>query len=211
VLIHAKRSGEGKAEAIIEKVVEFKGSYAKAHLVIGHRVGQATRCRTVQSSRRSTEILYLMGYESDVARAETLIASLMIQAQRGVNRFAPSIPPYYSAFEKFRERRSFLVGFGEEIGARMAAAERVAKREFVAERVAAGEDEGALKTSMSLALRSRQDNVNDWVDTRFGRLRSSRSRMGVTNSGYGQGRDAGSRADLGQSGVGPSGPRQLGK
>lgn len=211
MMVQARRSG-AQQEPIIEKTVKFTGSYAKAHLLLGHYVGQASKCRTVQSSgSKSTEILYLVGFESDVSRAETLIASLLIQAQRGVQRFGRTIPEYYTPFEKFRERRSYLVGFAEAVSDRMVKSERAATKEYVSERVAAGEDEQALNTSMSLAIRSRRDEVNDWMDNRFGRLRSARSRMSVGYGGAAAGRADGAKADTGGPRMGPGGARQLGR
>lgn len=209
-LIQARRTGATKAEEVVEKHIKFTGSYSAAQSRLGHAVGQAVRCRTIQSQYKSTVTVYLIGYESDVARAETLISSLMIQAQRGLNRFAPKIPPYLSAFEKFRERRDFWSHFAAKVGDRMHVAEQAGAKEYVTERVAAGEDEGALLNSMSVALRDRRDTVNDWVDRKYGRLRYASNR---TSSGFGHGaaagREAGSRADVGQTRV-QGGSKQIG-
>ena len=212
MLIQAKRVGSVKPEEILEKKVQFKGSYAQAQIRLGHAVAGAVNCRSLQSNFKSTYNLHIVGYESDVARAETLIASLMIQAQRSLNNFGATIPAYYSAFEKFRERRDFWMTYAGTVGARMTKANQTATAEYVAERAASGEDEGALRTSMAVALRDRKDSVNDWVDRTYGRLRYTSSRMsGGFGHGSAAGREAGSRADIGQGRMGPGGPKQLGR
>jgi len=213
-LIQAKRIGSVKPEEIIEKKVPFKGSYAQAQARLGLAVAEAVRCRPLMSStsNKSRIAVHIIGYESDVARAETLIASLMIQAQRSLNQFGATIPTYYSAFEKFRERRDFWFSYAAQVGSRMRQADAHATKEFVTERVAAGEDEGALTNSMAVALRDRKDTVNDWIDNTYGRLRYTSSRMsGGFGHGQAAGREAGGRADIGQGRMGPSGPKQLGR
>jgi len=105
-------------------------------------------------------------------------------------------------------RRSFIVGFAEEVGRRLeadraaAAAERDAAR--AAEGAAAGS--GAATSggtpSTALVLASRAEEVDEDLRRRHPRLRSSWASTGRSATGRHEGRAAGREASLSRHGIG---------
>src|SRR5699024_3026667 len=92
--------------------------------------------------------------------------------------------------------RSFLFGFAAEVGERLAEANRAAARDADA---SAG-DHGS-PASVALVLADRRADVDDYVAKRYGRLGTLPAAR-VSRAGYGEGRAAGARADLGDRRVG---------
>lgn len=189
-----------RQEEIIEKMVELKGSYKQAHLNLAFTVVRALRLQGIYSDNRQTYKMRFIGFESDVARAEMLFTSLLIQAQRGVADYGSKIPRYYSAMEKFKARRAFLYGFADTIGERL----RVQHREAVQEAEAEATARGELSTSVALAVQTREQQAKAWYDERYGRFVSTGRSRGIqlgSNGGYSAGAAAGRTANVGAPSV----------
>ena len=200
------------AEQIVEKRIPLKGIYLVAHLSLGHGVGRANNCRTLQSKGdKSNGAIWFIGFESDVKRAEMILTSLLVQGVGALQQYVKTIPDYLPGWERYVMRRSFLQGFAEEVSYRLADAKKAAEVEYVEEKANAGEDAKTVSTSMEVALRDRKQLVNDWMDQRYGKLRSARGgRMQGNYNARSDGRAAGSRADVGSPAV-PTSRKALGR
>lgn len=206
-------------EEIIEKEVSFTGRFAKANRRITSAIAAAFDCRCVvldhnsywdKRNKNEHYDIRVHGFQSDVEKVLLLDASLQIQAVRALKAWEKSIDLRNDPrpqWDKFKMRRSFILGFASGAGSKLTKARREAEAEVAAERAAAsGEDTVVESSSVALVLRDRKDSVNDWMDQRYGNgLRKSR---GFTaGGGYGSwnaGHAAGQRADTGQGGLGGS-------
>lgn len=181
-------------EVEAEQVV-IAAPYASAKVGLLSAAGRANRCRVVVAKGPSgSQVCTVVGFPDDLANVRTLFASLSVQATRFV--LSAPVPPGEGP-RSFRH--AFLTSFGLRIGERLAAAERQAIAEAEAERgVAAG-------PSVSIVLASRQELVDEDLARRFPRLGTKRISVS-SRAGWHGGRRAADRANLGQRGVGGSGP-----
>lgn len=132
-----------------------------------------------QGSRHGSAIdLGVAGHKSDVERAMLLWDSLQRQAGLALAAHTASIDVWsqFTGMEKYKERRSFIVGYAEHIGSRLRAIYRKAAEE-------------SKTPGTDLVLRDRSKVVATWVEhnLRVGKARGGRS------YGYG-GRNAGASA-----------------
>lgn len=171
----------------------------KAHLLCG--LAAAMRCKPVIVNSRVVKEggftrVHLFGYESDLERVDMLCTSLLIQMWHGVT--AAEVPGRTSSARAWR--RSWLLGFADEVVARVRAAEQAAAEQSgEAQRQAGG-------TSTALVLASREQVVQASCAAVYPKLRDTR--LTYSGGGYREGRVAGRRADLGTGRVG-GGSRQL--
>lgn len=186
-------ANETRPEQIVRETVTFTGIYAQAHVQVASYVciGLGS-LRCVQSNldgRGRSIMLYVIGYESQVNHALTLLASVRVQAeveQAAWWREEPSRPYLVTAMEKFKARRQFLVSFGSAVY------DRLSKARLDAERDASADHE-----STTLALRDTKQEVDDATDRFFPHLSSRANRMHGSFIGGAAGRSAGLTADLG--------------
>jgi hypothetical protein len=192
-------------DAVSSRVVVLEAPYAldKSSLLSG--VAMALRCRAVQRTRPSPEggkeiSLHLFGFASDLARAELLYTSLLLQATSGMRR--AEAPPWESvaAF-----RRSWLAGFTSAVVSRLREVEAEAERQ-----AGAGGGNGAgpcvpggAVRSVALVLANRDVAVRRAVEEEYPYLRRV-SRRQLSGSGGRSGYLAGQRADIGGRRVGGS-------
>lgn len=205
----AKATGQSKPEEIVRKYVSYTGRYHRALYYVGDAIAAANNCRRlIQTLDRST-VLVLIGFESDVDRVVMLDASVQIQAAMAMNSWWKSVRNedeyrlYSTEHERFLARRTFLWGYAEGLRRKLAEARDAAiavATEEEAERSHISSAEAS--DSVALVLRSRKDQVNDWVDQEYGKLRSSRSSFRSTGGGYSSGVSAGRSADLGGGRIG---------
>jgi len=145
------------------------------------------------------------GFRSDLNRVSMLEASLQLQMAQALNTWwKEEDRSWMSKSENVRARRSFMEGFASGVHTKLNEATK-AGREAAAKDQAerAGTTEAEATESVALVLRSRKDRVDDWMDNHYGTLRSGRaSYRSVNASALGAGRSAGTRADIGQPGVG---------
>jgi hypothetical protein len=101
-------------------------------------------------------------------------------------------------------RRSFIIGFAEEVGERLEADRRAAAAEHDAARAARTEAASGSPSASSaaLVLASRADEVDGELRRRHPRLRSSWASSGRSASGRREGRRAGRDASIERNGLG---------
>lgn len=154
--IDEKRAKAGQAtEQIVQRKITFTGTYRREIINLGAAVTRGLGSLRVLQSRnpdRSVS-LYIIGYESDVQQAETLILSLQVQSAVAVRAWwAANADIYrgYASYDKKSVRRSFVMGFGNGAGKRIADS-----------RLKVVSEEGA---GTELVLVSRDAKVQDFFD-----------------------------------------------
>lgn len=213
--------GAQQPDKIIEKKTHFFGIYATSHRELAFAVGNGNDFYLIQGSGYTTndkgqlvKSMYSVwvGFEREIAAAEVLLASLLIQAERAQRVFMKEWNAdhgWATAFEKATARRSFLDGFAHGIQQRLMAARLAAKKAAEAEYQSSQPEHGSGEsdeaattgtTSVALVLAGRRQQVNDWVDSKYGKLKAGRGRQSKRNWNAGAaGRQAAANADLGGS------------
>lgn len=166
-MLAAKRK-EGEPEKIVTESVRFSGIYAHGEALMAHQVVQAFgTMSTYKSGRGSNLSLHIVGFESDVAQAKTLLASLTIQsviAMRAWWKANRDDYAWYTESEKKNVRRQFIISFGT------GAAERI--KAATAEILVETDTEG---TSNALVLVDRKAKVDETLaDMKFSKSRAIR-------------------------------------
>lgn len=184
----------------------FGKTYAKQQQELAFAIGRAFGFRLLQSSDSyaKTRTATWVGWGSDIRRAEVLLTSLLIQQAREAKAF---IKPWREANKAAcRQDRllrhytecDFMTGFASGVQTRLLQVRRET-------RVDAKASQGDGGTGMELVLVSREKQVDEWYDKRYGKLRRGRSdrswRTGA-HAGRAAGHEAGQRADLGGNRVG---------
>jgi hypothetical protein len=145
------------------------------------------------------------GFRSDLNRVVMLDASLQLQMARLLSEWWKTEDrSWMSKTQNVRARQSFMQGFANGVSAKFTEATR-AGREAAAKAAAARNDttQEVATESVALVVRSRKDRVDDWMDQKYGALRSGRNSYRKTDSSaYGAGASAGRSADVGQSRLG---------
>ncbi|WP_320067329.1 DUF2786 domain-containing protein [Micromonospora sp. RTGN7] len=179
-----------------DRVVEVIAPYARDKAGLLAAVADPLRCRCVRRRQGSGFAMHLFGFASDLERVDLLFTSLLVQAAHGLAGTAVPAHEHPAAF-----RRSWLAGFAQVVGGRLAEAEAGA----VAEAAEAG------VPSVALVLADRSDRVQRRVAEAYPRLRSAAPRR-LAGTGFGSGAAAGRRADLGARGLHPAAgrPRPIG-
>ena len=171
------RTDKGKPS---KRTIKVPNPYAKPKVVLLNGIALAHSCKALWHS--SQGYVTVVGYESDLEVVEMLFASLLLQATNA------SLKTYVPEWESTRSfRTSFWYGFASRASTRM---EEMQKR---AEREAAE----ASSPGTALVLRDRKDDVEQAFREYFPNTRrASGGRVG-SGSGFGAGRTAADRADLG--------------
>lgn len=189
------------SDVVGDRVVLLDAPYALDKAGLLSAVASALRCRAVQRTRYdggTQELsMHLFGYESDLARAEVLYTSLLLQASSAVQRTFPPPGEHVAAY-----RRSWLTGFTRAV------ARRLADSEARAETAAQDDAAGPAGRSMSLVLADRSVAVRSALESEYPHLRKAQARM-LSGSGGHSGYLAGQRADLGGTRVRAAGRGQL--
>lgn len=200
-------------DELVHETFAFRGRFAEANGLMSYYVATALGMRGTRSKGNGYYDLTLYGWKSDMDRFKLLNASLQIQAVRAQQSWERRVGLRESAlpqWDKFKARRSFLLGFGSGVQAKLEAAQQVARAEVATERAAAhGSTVEEESTGVALVLRSRQETVDDWFDTTImgykpgskKKKRKGRS-LTVSYNAYGSGTKAGRQADTGQGKVG---------
>jgi Protein of unknown function (DUF2786) len=179
-------------DPIGDRIVVLDAPYAadKADLLV--TVATRLRCAAVRRTRRgpgprgSTKELsiHLFGHASDLERSELLFTSLLLQSARGLARTPVPDWEHKAAF-----RRSWLAGFRQAVGRRLADVERRAEAQAESRYERAG-------TSTGLVLADRAALVVGAMESTYPDLGTARPRH-LSGSGGAEGWAAGQRADLG--------------
>ncbi len=184
--------------------------YLPQKAVLVGAVATAHGCRAVRivsPAGTGREIISVVGFPTELRWVDTLVTSLLVQLTSTMLARSPSgLSPSASA----SWRRSFIVGFAEEVGRRLeadraaAAAERDAATSAAATAgpAAASDASDVSAPSTALVLASRAEEVDDELRRRHPRLRSSWASSGRSASGRREGRAAGKEASLSRRGLG---------
>lgn len=180
--LHASGAGDDARPVTVR--VPIDPPYVKAKSLLLQHVAAATRCTTVMLTGLSMSAV--VGFAEDVRAVEVLFTSLLVQAQSALAEAARNAP----AGTRVRRqgfRSAFLMSYATRIGARLAEINRAT--------LAAEADSDA---SFVPVLRSRRDAVEEEVQRRFGKLRSTRVRRrgGYDALGWDRGRRAADEARL---------------
>jgi hypothetical protein len=198
-------------DELVKETFIFTGRFAEANLMMSYYIATAFDMRGTKGTRdwpEKSSVLTLYGFASDMEKFKTLNASLSIQAVRAQKQWERRIGLRTSSMEqwdKFKQRRAFITGFGDGVREKLLQAKRLAKADFIRDRAAASgttvEDES---TGVALVLRNRKETVDDWYDEimggRSGRRSRTFSNRGAHSAVY-AGRQAGAKADTGQGGL----------
>jgi hypothetical protein len=174
------------------------GSVARAH---GCRA-----VRLVSGSGNRSEVISIVGFPSELRWVETLATSLLVQLTSAMLARAPR---GVSGSESASWRRSFIIGFAEEVGTRLERDRDAAAAEQRSAAAAARDVPGdPAPPSVALVLASRQEEVDTDFRRRHPHVRSSWASSGRSVTGRRAGRQAGREASLTRNGIG--GRRSLG-
>ena len=182
---------------IITRDIELgKGPYVHARLALLGSAGAFQQCRVLTSTGWNGRVGHLVGFTSDVERAEMLFTSLLLQATTAVTAAPPPDPS--TGLTTTSWRRNFLLGFARVAGERL----RDATESAVAEAEAQQGDmvpgpSRAGTTSVAMVLADRMESVDSWVAAEHGRLGTTRPARASSAAGWNQGQRAAQRADLG--------------
>ena len=169
-----------------DRVVVLDAPYALDKAGLLATVAGQLRCRAVQRVRYvdgDKQIsLHLFGHDADLQRAELLYTSLLLQATAALMRIRLPHGENVAAY-----RRSWLAGFAQAVGRRLAAAEQEAAREAEAARGSG---------TVALVLADRDARVEARLQEEYPSLGRGRRRT-LSGRGAAAGWATGQRADLG--------------
>lgn len=181
--VERARLGRPIAGDAIIRIVPLQRPYVRPKAVLLSAIGQANGCKVILRD----EECVVIGFESDVDVVEMLFASLLTQSVTSMEReVRRQQPQRVKAF-----KNAFLLGFANEVGHRLAEATKLAKNEYEAE----------TGTSTALVLVDRDKLVAQKAAEEFPNTVTRRTSVS-NRAGLNSGRDAGSRADIGNSKVG---------
>lgn len=179
-----------KQDPIGDYLLPIRGSYATDFYLLLHNVCNAVGVRAIRKSgsTRTMVDVHLFGPMSTIERVDMLFTSLTIQALREISRAKLGA----SGAKLAEARRNWLYGFTQEIKGRLEAIEARTRAE------ADAKSNGG--TSTALVVQNRAQLTDQAVKVVYPKLTSTTYRRG--GAGEAAGRDAGRRADLGQTRAG---------
>ncbi len=154
-----------------------------AHLLCG--IGAAMRCQSILLPVSSGSRVHIFGYSSDLERAEVLYTSLLIQMSHSLAR--ATVPEWTHSPRAWR--RSWLLGFATAVIGRVKAAEQKAAND------ASAQPASESGRSTALVLASRQQVIAGRANAAYPVTRKSKTTY--SGSGYRDGYDKGTHADIG--------------
>ncbi len=180
-MVH-RRSKQGPEQPVAIRV-PIDAPYADAKSLLLQTVAEQGRCRSVFHLKLALSTV--VGFPLDVAAAEVLFTSLLLQAQTAMAAAAKRAP----AGTRTRSqsyRSAFLVAYTDRVGDRLRASNEAVFAEVEAEQGGA----------FLPVLRSRSAAVDDFLSERFGETVSSPVRGGYDAAGWAGGRVAADNAQL---------------
>lgn len=190
-------------DKVVQAEIRYDGSYHQGWFRIGQTLAEANDCKVLISKdwrNKNASIMIMIGFQSDVERVKMLDASVRIQAQTALTRYARDggVRPSWTAMEKYKARRSFLFGYAAGIKIRLDRANREAES-----------DVSDSQESVALVLASRSDRVTQAMNEMYPETRVVKSRLSAGDHGaYRHGRERGLEANTGSSGaLGADSPR----
>jgi hypothetical protein len=197
-VIDAIRLGQDRtAETIVTKDVDIDGIYLKALFQgfseVVFALGELRMVGVPFSGGKKMHVR-IIGFESDVDQAITLINSLNIQAVVAMRTFWNALDYKPAGAEGYNMRRSYIAGFFSGASRRISA-----NKLTVIEEV--DREQGA---SSALVLLDRAQAVDTYMDQTYGgRLKAARG-MKTNGSSYSDGVRDGRNANTGDKGVAAS-------
>lgn len=187
-LLWAEADSEGR-DSPVERILDVEPPYAARRVVLYDAAGRHNRCAVIDlgSSPGTPRRVALIGYPGDVARAEMLITSLLLQMTRAMAS-ANASHPTASRGGTAAWRRSFVTAFAWRVDERLAEVRGLrddAPPDGSPTGGADGSEPGA--TSLALVLADREEEVHREVGRRYPRLRSARIDAGSSRSGFAAG------------------------
>jgi hypothetical protein len=164
---------------------------ARAHGCVAVRLGAEPGTRA--------EAISVVGFPNELRWVEALVTSLLVQL---TSAMLARCPVGLTAAGSAGWRRSFIIGFADEVAGRLEA-----DRSASSAAVDLADRTGGRSTAMVLA--DRDDEVRQDLRRRYPRLRTSWTSRGDSRSGAAEGRRAGREASLGRGGI--TGRRALGR
>lgn len=162
-----------------------RGAYVRARLALLMAVAEPHDVRVVFGSSSSGMVAHAAGYRSDLDVVELMYNSLHQQAATQMTSVRRATP---AATQRFR--RSFLFGYADQIGEMLGEARKTVEREQAAP---------AVSGSTELALRNRVEQVEQYLQREFGRVRTARAPSAAQAGGWNAGAAAADRADVGRT------------
>ena len=204
----AERSGREQPDEL--QLVVFSPYLTQKAVLIG-AVASAHGCRTVRlvsGMQKGAEVVSVVGFPTDLRWVDTLVTSLLVQLTAAMLSLCPkgATPAATASW-----RRSFIIGYAEEVSARLEqdrAAAAAAKSSSAAANSdrsssgAAGQHVAAEQPSVAMVLASRAEEVQDDFRRRHPRVRSSWASSGRSATGRQAGKRAGKEASLTRGGIG---------
>lgn len=183
--VQAKRPG-AKIDPVVIETILVTGTYEAALATYGFAVASSFHCKSYQSKHPNgkAHYIWLVGHQSDVDQATTLVRSMLIQSEMAMRYWwehGGNVTSGHDRASKKLARRQFMFGFGNGVRERL--------RE-IHNRVV---DESGPGTA--LVLVSRAEKVDAWItdNMTFGKGKG-RSLKGGTyaagNAGHQAGREA---------------------
>jgi len=172
-----------------------RGAYARGRLALLDTIARYHDVRVVFASTPTGTVAHAAGFTSDLDVVQILYQSLHTQAaaQMADQRRATA-----AATQQFR--RSFLFGFADRLDHVLAEVRRSVQLQGTATQ--------ASESSTELALRERNERVDEFLAQSFGRIRTARPAGAAQIGGFSAGAAAAERADVGRSRIG--GRREIG-
>jgi hypothetical protein len=200
----ADQSGRERPDEL--QLVVFS-PYLTQKAVLIAAVASAHGCRTVRlvsGSPKGSEVVSVVGFPSDLRWVDTLVTSLLVQLTAAMLSLCPK---GVSASATASWRRSFIIGYAEEVSARLEqdrAAAASAKSAETTQPTAGAKSSGPKRESPSVAvvLASRGEAVQEDFRRRHPRVRSSWASSGRSATGRQAGQRAGKEASLTRGGIG---------
>ncbi|KAB8193215.1 DUF2786 domain-containing protein [Nonomuraea phyllanthi] len=165
-----------------DRIVTLPAPWAREKARLVSLVAQAVRCRPLLVGRgeEGGQRVHVFGFAADLERADLLATSLLLQMASGLAHV--EVPDGVSAVRAYR--RSWLLGFTDEVYRLLCAAESRAEK---------------ASTGAALVLADRRAEVERAVAAHYPDIRVSVPR--TSGTGYRDGVAAGRRADLGRTGM----------
>jgi len=175
--------GQKREEIVTHHFGDFGSTMQPANLRLAYAIVLGLgNLRAFQVNRGNRQFLVVIGFESDVHRAQLLVTSMRLQATSALRAWwRTDQHGWMTRAEQTAARRQFVVSFGVAVQRRLAAQ----RTRVVAE---AG-------TGTELAIRDRRSLVDQWFDDNIGNLKKGRGMKGSWH-GAAEGREAGQNAQL---------------
>lgn len=188
-MLDAHKAGNGQAsDQIVQVRMDFTGAYRGEMINLGVAVCRGLGAlQNLQYSGGTGKVfsLYIIGYQSDVDNAMTLINSLQVQSMVAVKEWWKGSKASYSwqsSYDQEKARRSFVHGFGSGAG-----------RRIHDSRLSVIKEAEATSTGTELVLVNRSQAVQahfDGIAKGKGRSRTATGRDGAASQGFAAGQKA---------------------